>query len=338
MPRFPKVSIIIPTFNSARTLKQCLESIRGQDYPRSRYEIVAADAGSTDGTLEILRAFRVRVFPNPLRTGEAGKLVGLRHARFGIVGLVDSDNVLIGRDFLRRVLEPFSDPEIVGSEPRRFTWDPGDTPLNRYCALMGVNDPLCYSLGVYDRENVVSGDWTGLRVRREERGTWQKAWFTPDANPTVGANAFFIRTRDLRSAVKGDYLFDIDAVSLLIARGRNAYAMVDAGVLHLYGRGLGDFLRKQKRRVQDYLHYRGRGERHYPWGRVPWYRWAAFGIATVLIVPHLVTSIRGYLRRRDPALFLHPLLSGVTLLLYGIQRIAGLFATGIASRDGWQKR
>ena len=59
-------------------------------------------------------------------------------------------------------------------------------------------------------------------------------------------------------------------VPLLIARGKSAYAMVDAGVLHLYGRGLGDFLRKQTRRIKDYLHYRGKGERHYPWGRLPW--------------------------------------------------------------------
>jgi len=253
------------------------------------------------------------------------------------LGLVDSDNILVGRDFLRKVLDPFRDPEVVGSEPRRFAWDPADHVLNRYCALMGVNDPLCYTLGVYDRENVVTGFWTGLDVKWEERGTWHKAWFTPDTNPTVGANAFFIRTRDLKNAVKGDYLFDIDAVSLLISRGRNAYAMVDADVLHLYGRGVGDFVRKQTRRVKDYLHYRGRGERHYPWGRVPWYRWAAFVAATMLVFPHLITSVRGFLRRRDPAIFLHPVLSAVTLLLYGVQRLAGLVSTGIASREGWQK-
>lgn len=334
----PRVSIVIPTFNSARTLGACLDSIRNQSYPRDRVEIVAADAGSTDGTLGLLRARRVRVFPNPLRTGEAGKRVGLRHARHGIVGLVDSDNILVGRDFLRKVLAPLDDPEVVGSEPRRFAWDRSDTPLNRYCALMGVNDPLCYTLGVYDRENVVSGRWTGLPVRWEERPGWHKARLTPDANPTVGANAFFIRKRDLESAVEGDYLFDIDAVSLLVSRGRDCYALVDAEVLHLYGRGVGDFVRKQTRRVRDYLHYRGRGERHYPWGRVPWYRWAAFAAATLLVFPQLVTSLRGYLRRPDPAIFLHPVLSLVTLALYGVQRVAGLFATGIAPREGWQRK
>ena len=51
------ISIIIPTLNSAKTLKDCLESIVAQDYPEDKIEIIIADAGSTDGTLNIVSEF-----------------------------------------------------------------------------------------------------------------------------------------------------------------------------------------------------------------------------------------------------------------------------------------
>ena len=337
-PMDPKVSIVIPTYNSERTLRECLDSIFSQRYPMSRVEVIVADAGSVDGTLGILRSRpRARVVPNPLKTGEAGKAVGVRHARAPIIGLVDSDNFLVGRDWLGKVMAPFRDPEVAGSEARRFAWRPGDSAINRYCALMGVNDPVCYYLGNYDRENVVTGHWTGLSLREEDRGGWIKAWITPEANPTVGANGFFIRKKDLMRVWKGDYLFDIDVVAELAAGGRNAYALVDAEIVHLYCRDLGDFLRKQTRRIKDYLYYRSAGVRRFPWRRVAIGGLVKFVLSTLLVLPLFMTSLRGYRKKRDPALFLHPLLCWITLLVYGVQRVLGAFSRDIASRKDWQK-
>ena len=53
----PTISILIPTLNSAKTLRACLESIAMQDYPKDNIEIIIADGGSTDGTLEIISEF-----------------------------------------------------------------------------------------------------------------------------------------------------------------------------------------------------------------------------------------------------------------------------------------
>ena len=48
-----KLSIVIPTLNSERTLPECLDAIIGQTFPRDQYEIVIADAGSSDSTRAI---------------------------------------------------------------------------------------------------------------------------------------------------------------------------------------------------------------------------------------------------------------------------------------------
>ncbi len=51
----PMFSIVIPVFNRAHTIQRCLDSVLAQ--ASGDFEIVAVDDGSTDGSLERLRAF-----------------------------------------------------------------------------------------------------------------------------------------------------------------------------------------------------------------------------------------------------------------------------------------
>ena len=53
---FPKVSIVIPTYNCAQSITPTLDSLLDQDYPD--YEVIIVDAGSTDRTLEIIKGYR----------------------------------------------------------------------------------------------------------------------------------------------------------------------------------------------------------------------------------------------------------------------------------------
>ena len=52
---FPKITIIIATYNSEKTIKHCLESCLSQNY--SNKELIIADAKSTDGTIKIIKEF-----------------------------------------------------------------------------------------------------------------------------------------------------------------------------------------------------------------------------------------------------------------------------------------
>ena len=55
----PLVSVIIPTYNSSRTLEKCLESIKNQTY--KNIEIIVVDNNSTDNTKEIAKKFADKV-------------------------------------------------------------------------------------------------------------------------------------------------------------------------------------------------------------------------------------------------------------------------------------
>jgi len=50
---YPLASIVVPVLNAERTLKRCLASVAGQDYPLSRLELICVDNGSTDDSFRV---------------------------------------------------------------------------------------------------------------------------------------------------------------------------------------------------------------------------------------------------------------------------------------------
>ncbi len=335
------VSIVIPTLNSERTLDECLSSIAAQDVPRGSYEIVLADAGSTDGTLAIARARGVdRIVDNPLKTGEAGKAAGIRAARGDLIALVDSDNILPDVGWLARMTAPFSDPRIVASEPLAYTVRRGDPALTRYFALLGMNDPLCLFTGNYDRLSAVTGRWTGLPVAQTDKGDYLEVTLTELTLPTIGANGFVFRRALLEHVEWEPYFFDIDIMHQAVRAGFRHVAKVKTGIVHLYCSRLGAFADKQRRRVRDYLFFAGERRRTYPWARQRRLGIAAFAGATLLVLPLAVQALAGFRRRPDVAWLYHVPVCWITLWTYGtatLRKLLGL-RQAPAARNRWQQR
>ena len=334
--REPSVSCVIPTLNSARTLEACLSSIRMQEYPGD-LEIVLVDAGSTDATLDIARRHGVdQVLDNPLTTGEAGKARGLRAARGEIVCFVDSDNFLVGVDWLARMVAPFRDSDVVSAEPLRWAYRRSDGYVDRYCALTGVNDPASLFVGNYGRYSHLTGRWTGFPAETRKADGYIRVRVDPELLPTMGANGYLVRAEALRGIVTSDFLFDIDAVGELARAGFEVVARVDTAIGHSFARGYGDFVRKTRRRARDYLYYSGLGSRTYPWAR---YRWGLvrFALFTVLTVPLLVQAATGYARRPDAAWLFHPVACWATLVVYASEVLRAQFRQERHGRREWRQ-
>jgi len=51
----PKVTIVVPTYNEAGLIREKLDNITSQDYPKELLEIIVVDSVSTDGTPSIVR-------------------------------------------------------------------------------------------------------------------------------------------------------------------------------------------------------------------------------------------------------------------------------------------
>ena len=54
------LSIVIPSYNSAKLLSRCISALENQSAKKTFFEITVADDGSTDETVEMLEKFQVR--------------------------------------------------------------------------------------------------------------------------------------------------------------------------------------------------------------------------------------------------------------------------------------
>lgn len=84
-------SIIMPTLNSERTIEKVLKSIRNQDFPQEKIELLVIDGGSTDKTVDIAKRYNAKVLKNPKKVPEAAKQIGMIHARGTWIIEQDSD-------------------------------------------------------------------------------------------------------------------------------------------------------------------------------------------------------------------------------------------------------
>lgn len=87
----PLVTISIPTLQSAGFLETCLKAIFSQTYKHIEVNIV--DGGSTDGTVEIAKKYRVKVIPYP-KALLGARYEGMKDARGEYILFLDSDQVL----------------------------------------------------------------------------------------------------------------------------------------------------------------------------------------------------------------------------------------------------
>lgn len=128
----PFVSIVVPVLNEERTIERLARSLLEQDYPRDRYEIVMADGGSTDRTIEVLRRLdpdgRIRVLANPGRTAPAALNVAIAATRGEIVTRVDAHS-WVAPDYLSRIVAVMDETgeKVVGGPVLMAA----DTPFRR---------------------------------------------------------------------------------------------------------------------------------------------------------------------------------------------------------------
>ncbi len=121
----PKVSIIIPARDEEEAIARCIDSLKKQDYPREKLEIIVVNDESTDKTREIALAQLtepgvsgkiIDLRPSGGTPGLSGRLravdAGIRQANNDICIIIDGDSYAESNKYIRSFIARFSDPKI----------------------------------------------------------------------------------------------------------------------------------------------------------------------------------------------------------------------------------
>jgi hyaluronan synthase len=113
----PSVTVVVACKNEEDSIGRTIDCVYASDYPRSLLEVVAVNDGSTDGTLEEMRAAQRR-HPG-LRIIDFGRNLGKRHgmaagaraARGEVLVYVDSDS-FVRCDTIAQLVQGFANPNV----------------------------------------------------------------------------------------------------------------------------------------------------------------------------------------------------------------------------------
>ena len=86
---WPSISVIVCSYNGARTIRDCLEALARLEYPN--FDVIVVDDGSTDATAAIASEYDVRLIRTPNRGLSSARNTGLWAARGELIAYIDDD-------------------------------------------------------------------------------------------------------------------------------------------------------------------------------------------------------------------------------------------------------
>jgi poly-beta-1,6 N-acetyl-D-glucosamine synthase len=136
---FPKISIIVPAFNEAKTIKNCIESLQSLDYPN--FEIIVVDDGSSDNTFEVASQCKGAMV---LRQENQGKPIalnnGISNSSGEVILTVDADTEL-DKGALKPIANRFAANSKLGAVA-------GNVKVKRELAILNTIQSAEYATGI----------------------------------------------------------------------------------------------------------------------------------------------------------------------------------------------
>ena len=173
------ISFIVPVHNVEQYLEDCISTLRKQDIPKTEYEIICVDDGSTDGSYRILSVLaetgEIRVFRQKHKGVSAARNLGLLEAKGEYIWFVDADDFINPSSVKKLMLAAESSPDVISfgaymfydalSEEEKTQREAGVLPPSFWMTTVTVwssvfrRDYLLHNK-MYFREDMVLGEDT----------------------------------------------------------------------------------------------------------------------------------------------------------------------------------
>lgn len=311
--KLPTISYVIATFNNSKTLRDCLVSITNQDYPRELVEIVAADGGSNDGTIEILKEFGVRIVHNPSVTEKGvngGKNRAIHTAVSDVVLVVDADNILSTRTYTRELVRPFLAYRGVVAVSPVITASTSWPSFERYAGY--VYDP-------FDHRFVLSCEERTLLETSDPPPDYVCLLRRSGEKIYIGNGTAVLREAIIRV---GGYDFDLET-GIRLSQAGPMYLSTRSRLFHHNATSIRQYIRKRVRGVDELVRFSssrtgpsGFGQVVLLRGHATALRVASQVVVNLTVLYPLTVAVSESVRRRDSAFLWHALLAPLATLAY----------------------
>ncbi len=306
----PKVSVIVPTQNSASTLEKCLVSIKSIDV-KYKFELIVVDAGSSDNTMGIARRYADKVLmgvPDRINRNQ-----GVRSAEGEIVCFTDSDCIVPENwvnDLVEKLLElNRKDNKIVGIGG-------GNLPLLDGIPLMAR------AVNLVMRSPLVSFRARNTAVYEQDREVLH--------NPPMNS-AFFKWVIDEVGGFIEDYGYggeDLELDAKITSKGYKLYYTIKPVVWHDDRRSFGYFLKRMYRHGISRIRVGSKYRRYLEFHHFGPLFLCLMSFSPLLVIPCTMSLANGMwvsIQKRDAALlFPAALLTWGFYISYGLGEIVQL--------------
>ena len=111
------LSVVIPTYNRKDMLKECLETLQMQTYPKELFEVVVVNDGSSDGTDKFLKeyqkkaGYKLRYYNQENQGVSAARNLGIAKSLGDVVVFID-DDCMAEKDLLKKLSRGYNNDSV----------------------------------------------------------------------------------------------------------------------------------------------------------------------------------------------------------------------------------
>lgn len=301
-------SFIIPTYNSEKTLRYTLDSIKNQNYDKNKIECLIIDGGSKDNTLKTASEYEfVKILSNPEKLPEHAKKIGAKNATGKYIIEMDSDEELLDKNSLKKrenYFKKYGDTYVLTPDELKT-----EKHYKKKYGIVGKYINICgdpFSFFIY----------RPMAKRTEtfaKNKTNDSLYLFDDLNfPIIdgGTSAFdrsFCEERNI------DYINNISHISdLILERKPTVICIKGDDVLHRSEGHFINYLSKLKYRVINNVF--GKEQAGFSLRKKSNnFKKYLFPFYVLLLIPVLIDSVSLCIKYKDLAMLLHTVYSVITL-------------------------
>lgn len=299
---WPKISIVIFTFNDPNGVKKSLESVKKQIYPQNKIEIIAIDNASKDNSAQVAKLYTPHVWIDSSSNGPAMRANGMRRATGDYIFMIlEQDMELKSKYFLRQMVKPLlENPQLSASFTREYPRS--DQPwVTRFISYDSCQrDPLFQFI-------TPSVEQTFVEHNPEFTICYFRQGLIPPYTHMLFRKSLLVQTH-IWTQIED---FDQDTIATIVEAGYHLFAYVpSAGLFHHHARNLGHLLSKRTRNLNNHYFPHGKTTKYsYLDNKTSLPKIIFIIIFANMILPAALRGLIRFVKYRDWALLMDPIVT-----------------------------